>query len=70
MARDPIHAAGGIVVRGGTQPRIAVVRRSKDAAWVLPRGKLERDGRVPHLEAPAQAGATSQRRKAQTNEAA
>ena len=43
MARDPIHAAGGIVVRGGAQPRIAVVQRSKDDAWVLPRGKLERD---------------------------
>ena len=42
MART-IHAAGGIVVRGGAQPRIAVVQRSKDDAWVLPRGKLERD---------------------------
>jgi len=31
------------VVRGGAQPRIAVVQRSKDDAWVLPRGKLERD---------------------------
>jgi 8-oxo-dGTP diphosphatase len=43
MAREPIHAAGGIVVRGGAQPRIAVVQRSKDDAWVLPRGKLERN---------------------------
>ena len=43
MARKTIHAAGGIVVRGGAQPRIAVVQRSKDDAWVLPRGKLERD---------------------------
>ncbi len=43
MAREPIHAAGGIVVRGGAHPRIAVVQRSKDDAWVLPRGKLERD---------------------------
>ncbi len=43
MARETIHAAGGIVVRGGAQPRIAVVQRSKDDAWVLPRGKLERD---------------------------
>jgi 8-oxo-dGTP diphosphatase len=42
MART-IYAAGGIVVRGGAQPRIAVVQRSKDEAWVLPRGKLERD---------------------------
>lgn len=43
MARETIHAAGGIVVRGGMQPRIAVVQRRKDDAWVLPRGKLERD---------------------------
>ena len=43
MAREPIHAAGGIVVRGGAHPRIAVVQRSKDDAWVLPRGKLDRD---------------------------
>jgi 8-oxo-dGTP diphosphatase len=43
MARKTIHAAGGIVVRGGSQPRIAVVQRRKDDAWVLPRGKLERD---------------------------
>ena len=44
MAREPIHAAGGIVLRGGRErPRIAVVRRSKDDRWVLPRGKLKRD---------------------------
>ncbi|MGH6683664.1 MAG: NUDIX domain-containing protein, partial [Pseudolabrys sp.] len=43
MARKIIQAAGGIVVRGGTRPRIAVVQRSKDDRWVLPRGKLERD---------------------------
>jgi 8-oxo-dGTP diphosphatase len=43
MARDPINAAGGIVIRGGARPRIAVVRRSKDDRWVLPRGKLKRD---------------------------
>jgi 8-oxo-dGTP diphosphatase len=43
MARTPIYAAGGIVVRGGGhRPRIAVVQRSKDEAWVLPRGKLKR----------------------------
>jgi 8-oxo-dGTP diphosphatase len=35
-----IRAAGGIVVRSGTQPRVAVVQRSKDRLWVLPRGKL------------------------------
>jgi 8-oxo-dGTP diphosphatase len=43
MAREPIHAAGGIVVRGRAHPRIAVVQRSKDDAWVLPRGKLQRN---------------------------
>jgi 8-oxo-dGTP diphosphatase len=44
MARTPIYAAGGIVVRGGSRrPLIAVVQRSKDEAWVLPRGKLKRD---------------------------
>jgi len=43
MARKTIQAAGGIVLRGGAQPRIAVVQRSKDDAWVLPRGKLDRD---------------------------
>jgi 8-oxo-dGTP diphosphatase len=45
MARSPIYAAGGIVVRGGgkRRPLIAVVQRRKDDAWVLPRGKLKRD---------------------------
>ena len=42
MARKTIQAAGGIVVRNGPRPRIAVVQRSKDDRWVLPRGKLER----------------------------
>ena len=43
MARKTIQAAGGIVVRDGVHRRIAVVQRSKDDRWVLPRGKLERD---------------------------
>ena len=43
MARKAIHAAGGIVVRGGARPLVAVVQRSKDERWVLPRGKLKRD---------------------------
>ena len=44
MARTPIYAAGGIVVRGGSKrPLVAVVQRSKDERWVLPRGKLKRD---------------------------
>lgn len=42
MARTPIQAAGGIVVRGGARPLIAVVQRAKDERWVLPRGKLKR----------------------------
>jgi 8-oxo-dGTP diphosphatase len=43
MARTPIYAAGGIVVRGRARLLVAVVQRSKDGAWVLPRGKLKRD---------------------------
>jgi 8-oxo-dGTP diphosphatase len=42
MAGKSIHAAGGIVVRSGARPLIAVVQRSKDDRWVLPRGKLKR----------------------------
>jgi len=42
VARAPIHAAGGIVYRGRKRPLIAVVQRSKDERWVLPRGKLKR----------------------------
>ena len=45
MARKVIHGAGGVVVRRGMRPRIAVVQRSKDERWVLPRGKLRRDER-------------------------
>lgn len=40
-----IHAVGGIAVRGGARPTVAVVQRSKDKLWVLPRGKLRRDER-------------------------
>jgi 8-oxo-dGTP diphosphatase len=43
MAGKTIHAAGGIVVRGGARPLVAVVQRSKDELWVLPRGKLKLD---------------------------
>jgi 8-oxo-dGTP diphosphatase len=42
MARAPIMGAGGIVVRGGPRPLIALVQRRKDDAWVLPKGKLKR----------------------------
>jgi len=41
-----IHAGGGIVVRNGARPLIAVVQRSKDDRWVLPRGKLKRTERA------------------------
>ncbi len=43
MAKKPIQAAGGIVVRKGARPLIAVVQRAKDDRWVLPRGKLKRN---------------------------
>jgi 8-oxo-dGTP diphosphatase len=42
LAGKTIHAAGGIVVRKGARPLVAVVQRSKDDHWVLPRGKLKR----------------------------
>jgi 8-oxo-dGTP diphosphatase len=42
MPRPPIEAAGGIVLRGGPTPLIAVVQRRKDRGWVLPKGKLAR----------------------------
>ena len=41
MARAPIIGAGGIVVRDGSRPLIALVQRRKDGAWVLPKGKLK-----------------------------
>jgi 8-oxo-dGTP diphosphatase len=43
MASKTIQAAGGIVVRNGARPLIAVVQRAKDELWVLPRGKLKSD---------------------------
>jgi 8-oxo-dGTP diphosphatase len=39
-ARALILAAGGIVVREGARPRIAIVRLRHDKSWVLPKGKL------------------------------
>ena len=39
--RTPILAAGGIVIRQGGKPLIAVVQRRRDNAWVLPKGKLK-----------------------------
>jgi len=45
MAKAAIHSAGGVVVRKGARPAIAIVKRSKDGRWVLPRGKLKRKER-------------------------
>jgi 8-oxo-dGTP diphosphatase len=42
MAQAPIFGAGGIVVRDGDEPLIAIVQRRKDDEWVLPKGKLKR----------------------------
>ncbi len=40
MARAPVLAAGGIVLRHGVTPLVAVVRQRKRDEWVLPKGKL------------------------------
>jgi 8-oxo-dGTP diphosphatase len=45
MARAPV-AAGGIVLRRGAPPLIAIVRQRKRNEWVLPKGKLD-DGETP-----------------------
>jgi 8-oxo-dGTP diphosphatase len=37
----PVLAAGGIVLRDGRKPLVAVVQRRKDDGWVLPKGKLK-----------------------------
>jgi 8-oxo-dGTP diphosphatase len=41
MARAPVVAAGGIVLRCEKTPLIAVVRLRKRDEWVLPKGKLD-----------------------------
>ncbi|MFB9264445.1 NUDIX hydrolase [Bradyrhizobium erythrophlei] len=41
MARTPVLAAGGIVLRRESPPRFAVVRLRKRNEWVLPKGKLD-----------------------------
>jgi 8-oxo-dGTP diphosphatase len=38
----PIMAAGGVVVRPGDEPLIAVVQPRKGNGWVLPKGKLNK----------------------------
>src|SRR3954468_5525878 len=46
MARTPVLAAGGIVLRQAKTPLVAVVRLRKRNEWVLPKGKLD-DGETP-----------------------
>ncbi len=46
MARSPVLAAGGIVLRQAKTPLVAVVRLRKRNEWVLPKGKLD-DGETP-----------------------
>lgn len=41
MARVPVLAAGGIVLRPAEPPLVAVVRLRKRNEWVLPKGKLD-----------------------------
>jgi 8-oxo-dGTP diphosphatase len=50
MARAPVMAAGGIVVRQAETPLVAVVRLRKRNEWVLPKGKLDR-GETPRAAA-------------------
>ena len=50
MARTPVLAAGGIVLRREPTPLVAVVRLRKRNEWVLPKGKLD-DGETPRAAA-------------------
>jgi 8-oxo-dGTP diphosphatase len=50
MAREPVLAAGGIVLRQEETPLIAVVRLRKRNEWVLPKGKLD-DGETARAAA-------------------
>jgi 8-oxo-dGTP diphosphatase len=50
MARAPVLAAGGIVLRQEETPLVAVVRLRKRNEWVLPKGKLD-DGETPRAAA-------------------
>ena len=50
MARTPVLAAGGIVLRQARTPLVAVVRLRKRNEWVLPKGKLD-DGETPRAAA-------------------
>src|SRR3981081_4845198 len=50
MARGPVLAGGGIVLRRERTPLIAVVRLRKRNEWVLPKGRLD-DGETPRAAA-------------------
>lgn len=50
MARTPVLAAGGIVLRQAETPLVAVVRLRKRNEWVLPKGKLDH-GETPRAAA-------------------
>ena len=50
MARTPVLAAGGIVLRRAATPLVAIVRLRKRNEWVLPKGKLDR-GETPRAAA-------------------
>lgn len=50
MARTPVLAAGGIVLRQAETPLVAVVRLRKRNEWALPKGKLD-DGETPRVAA-------------------
>jgi 8-oxo-dGTP diphosphatase len=54
MARTPVMAAGGIVLRREQTPLFAVVRLRKRNEWVLPKGKLD-DGETPRAAAEREA---------------
>ena len=50
MARAPVLAAGGIVLRQAKTPLVAVVRLRKRNEWVLPKGRLD-EGETPRAAA-------------------
>ncbi|MEH2614159.1 NUDIX hydrolase [Bradyrhizobium sp. AZCC 1693] len=50
MARTPVLAAGGIVLRQAESPLVAVVRLRKGNEWCLPKGKLDH-GETPRTAA-------------------
>lgn len=54
MARMPVLAAGGIVLRQAEPPLFAVVRLRKRNEWALPKGKLD-PGETPRAAAEREA---------------